>query len=52
MKNVNSLMENIPNKIRDTMGIVADVALLPTLESFPTYFRIVLPNLIYGFNDE
>ena len=28
VKNVNSLMENIPNKIRDTMGIVADVALL------------------------
>ena len=28
VKNANSLMENIPNKIRDTMGIVADVALL------------------------
>ena len=28
VKDVNSLMENIPNKIRDTMGIVADVALL------------------------
>ena len=28
VKNVNSLMEIIPNKIRDTMGIVADVALL------------------------
>ena len=28
VKNANSLMESIPNKIRDTMGIVADVALL------------------------
>ena len=28
VKDANSLMETIPNKIRDTMGIVADVALL------------------------
>lgn len=28
VKNANRLMEDIPNKIRDTMGIVADVALL------------------------
>ena len=25
---------------------------MPTLESFPAYFRVTLPNLIYGFNDE
>ena len=28
VKNANTLMEVIPNKIRDTMGVVADVALL------------------------
>lgn len=28
VKDANSLMESIPNKIRDTMGIVADVVLL------------------------
>ena len=28
LKDANSLMESIPNKIRDTMGIVADVVLL------------------------
>lgn len=28
VKNANKLMEDVPNKIRDTMGIVADVALL------------------------
>ena len=28
VKNMNTLMEVIPNKIRDTMGVVADVALL------------------------
>ena len=27
-------------------------ARMPALESFPTYFRIILPNLIYGFTDE
>ena len=25
---------------------------MPSLESFPAYFRVTLPNLIYGFNDE
>ena len=25
---------------------------VPALESFPTYFRVILPNLIYGFTDE
>ena len=25
---------------------------IPVLESFSTYFRIILPNLIYGFTDE
>ena len=28
VKDANSLMESIPNKIRDTMGIVADIMLL------------------------
>ena len=28
VKNANTLMEVIPNKIRDTMGVVADIALL------------------------
>ena len=27
-------------------------ARMPALESFPTYFRVILPNLIYGFTDE
>ncbi len=27
-------------------------ARMPSLESFPAYFRVTLPNLIYGFNDE
>ena len=27
-------------------------ARIPSLESFPAYFRITLPNLIYEFNDE
>ena len=27
-------------------------ARMPKLESFPTYFRTTLPNLIYGYNDE
>ncbi len=27
-------------------------ARIPVLESFSTYFRIILPNLIYGFTDE
>ena len=132
VKNANKLMEDIPNSIRNTMGIVADVALLrkngkdvirvkvkksmfpvcyhgeyhyrtgavkmvlagpsltqflleksgidwdasptfsgfkkifadytegfvnpgghkPILESHPAYFRITLPNMIYGFTDE
>ncbi len=25
---------------------------MPVLESFSTYFRVILPNLIYGFTDE
>ena len=132
VNNANKLMEDIPNSIRNTMGIVADVALLrkngkdvirvkvkksmfpvcyhgeyhyrtgavkmvltgpsltqflleksgidwdasptfsgfkkifedytegfvnpgrhkPILESHPAYFRITLPNMIYGFTDE
>ena len=27
-------------------------ARIPVLESFSTYFRVILPNLIYGFTDE
>ena len=27
-------------------------ARMPALESFPAYFRVILPNLIYGFTDE
>ena len=27
-------------------------ARMPKLESFPTYFRTTLPNLIYGYNDK
>ena len=27
-------------------------ARMPVLESFSTYFRVILPNLIYGFTDE
>ena len=63
------LMEDIPNSIRNTMGIVADVAMLrfnedyekqsvnlgkrmPVLESESDYFRVTLPNLLYGFTDE
>ena len=69
VKNANKLMEDIPNSIRNTMGIVADVAMLklnedyeklsvnlgkrmPVLESESDYFRVTLPNLLYGFTDE
>ena len=70
VKNPNKLMEDIPNSIRNTMGIVADVALLkklnedyekrsvnlgkrmPVLESESDYFRVTLPNLLYGFTYE
>ena len=70
VKNANKLMEDIPNSIRNTMGIGADVALLkklnedyeklsvnlgkrmPVLESESDYFRVTLPNLLYGFTDE
>ena len=48
--NAKKLMEDIPNKIRDTMGIVADVSrnprgLLPKFYSAVGCFVVTLPNL-------
>ena len=51
VKDANSLMETIPNKIRDTMGIVADVALLRKGGKDVIRIKVIVMAIILPAND-